>query len=41
MITDTQRRSQIVRKINQIPADKLKELDDFLSKLERRKYKKI
>ena len=34
MITDTQRRNQIVRKINRIPVDKLKELDDFVSKLE-------
>ena len=34
MITDIQRRNQIVRKINRIPVDKLKELDDFVSKLE-------
>ncbi len=34
MITDTQRRTQILRKINRIPVDKLKELDDFVSKLE-------
>lgn len=34
MITDTQRRNQILRKINRIPTDKLKELDDFVSKLE-------
>ena len=34
MITDIQRRVQIVRKINRIPVDKLKELDDFVSGLE-------
>jgi hypothetical protein len=34
MITDTQRRNQILRKINRIPLDRLKELDDFVSKLE-------
>ena len=34
MITDTQRRTQILRKVNRIPVDKLKELDDFVSKLE-------
>ena len=34
MITDTERRNQILRKINRIPTDKLKELDDFVSKLE-------
>jgi len=34
MITDIQRRNQIVRKIHCIPVDKLKELDDFVTKLE-------
>jgi hypothetical protein len=34
MITDTQRRNQILRKINRIPTEKLKELDDFVSNLE-------
>jgi hypothetical protein len=35
MITDTQRRNQILRKISRIPTNKLKELDDFVSKLEK------
>ena len=34
MITDTQRKNQILRRINRIPADKLKELDEFVSTLE-------
>jgi hypothetical protein len=34
MVTDTQIRNQILRKINRIPTDKLKELDDFVSKLD-------
>jgi hypothetical protein len=34
MITDTQRRNQILRRISRIPNDKLKELDDYVSKLE-------
>ncbi len=34
MITDIQRKNQILRKINRIPADKLKELDDFVSSLD-------
>ena len=34
MNTDTQIRNKLLRKINRIPADKLKELDDFVSKLE-------
>ncbi len=34
MITDTQRKNKILRRINQIPADKLKELDEFVSTLE-------
>lgn len=33
MITDTQKRQQILRKIYRIPSEKLKELDDFVSKL--------
>lgn len=35
MLTDTQIRNQIIRKIYQIPIDKLTEIDEFLSKLER------
>lgn len=34
MITDTQKRQQILRKIYRVPSEKLKELDDFISKLE-------
>ena len=34
MITDTQRRNQILRRISRIPKDKLMELDDYVSKLE-------
>jgi hypothetical protein len=34
MITDIQRRNQILRRINRIPKDKLKELDEYISKLE-------
>jgi len=34
MITDTQRRNQILRRISRIPKDKLKDLDDYVSKLE-------
>ena len=34
MITDTQRRNQILRRISRIPKDKLKDLDDYISKLE-------
>ena len=34
MITDTQRRNQILRRISRIPKEKLKELDDYVSKLE-------
>ncbi len=34
MITDTQRRNQILRRISRIPEDRLKELDDYVSKLE-------
>ncbi len=34
MITDTQKRNQIVRRINLIPKEKLDELDYYISKLE-------
>jgi hypothetical protein len=34
MITDTQKRQQILRRIYRIPLDRLSELDDFVSKLE-------
>lgn len=34
MITDIQRRNQIMRRISRIPTDKLKDLDDYVSKLE-------
>ncbi len=34
MINDTQIRNRILRKILRIPSDKLKEIDDFVSKLE-------
>ena len=34
MITDIQRRNQILKRISRIPKEKLKELDDFISKLE-------
>ncbi len=34
MITDAQIRNQLLRKIKKIPNDKLKELNDYISKLE-------
>jgi hypothetical protein len=34
MVTDAQRRNQILRRISRIPKDKLKELDDYISKFE-------
>jgi|GEM_PF-477082 len=40
MITDIQRRNQILRRISRIPKDKLKELDEFVSKLEQEINKK-
>jgi hypothetical protein len=40
MITNTQIRNQIFRKIKRIPADRLKELEMFLSKLEETTNKK-
>lgn len=33
MITDSQIRNKLLRKIQRIPSEKLKELDDFISKL--------
>ena len=35
MITDTQKRHLILRKIKQISSDKLQEIDDFVSSLEK------
>lgn len=35
MITDTQKRQQILSRINRMSMDKLTELEDFLSKLEK------
>ena len=40
MITDTQRRNQILKRISRIPKDKLKELDAYVSKLEQNISKK-
>ena len=40
MMTDTQRRQQILKKIYRVPSNKLKELDDFVSKLEQKTDKK-
>jgi hypothetical protein len=37
MITDAQRRNQILRRISQIPKDRLKELDEYISNLEQEK----
>lgn len=34
MITDTQKRNLILRRINRIPVEKLEELDNYISKLE-------
>jgi hypothetical protein len=34
MITDIQRRNQILKRISKIPKEKLKALDDYISKLE-------
>ncbi|MCF6269734.1 MAG: hypothetical protein L3J41_08495 [Melioribacteraceae bacterium] len=34
MITEKQRRNQILRRVNLIPKEKLKELDEYVSKLE-------
>ena len=35
MITDKQRRNQILRKIQNMPPDKLKKLQDYVNKLEK------
>ena len=35
MITDIQRRNQILRRISRIPKEKLKELEEYVSKLEK------
>jgi len=40
MMTNTQIRNQILRKIQRIPADRLKELEVFVSKLEETTNKK-
>ena len=40
MITNTQIRNQILKKIQRIPADRLKELEVFVSKLEETTNKK-
>ena len=34
MLTDNQIRNKIFRRISRVPKEKLKELDDFISKLE-------
>lgn len=36
MITDTQRRNRILKRISQIPKEKLKELDEYISNLEKK-----
>jgi hypothetical protein len=41
MMTDTQRRQQILKKLYRVPSDKLEELDDFVSKLEQNSDKKV
>lgn len=40
MITDIQRRNQILRRVSRIPKDKLKELDEYISTLENESEKK-
>jgi len=40
MLTDTQRRNRILRRISRIPKDKLEELDEYLSQLEQEIGKK-
>jgi len=40
MVTDSQIRNQIIRQIQRIPPDKLKELEDFISKLDQNIDKK-
>ena len=40
MITDKQRKNQILRRIQKMPPDKIRELDEFMSKLEQETPKK-
>ena len=40
MATDTQKRQRILRKIYQIPSDKLNEIEEFLSHIDKRPHKK-
>lgn len=40
MITEAKKRQQILKKINKIPLNKLKELEDFISILEQKINKK-
>lgn len=40
MITDIQRRNQILKRISKIPKEKLKALDEYISKLEHEPAKK-
>lgn len=40
MITDAQRRNQLLRRISRIPPNKLKELEEYISKLEQDKSQK-
>ena len=41
MLTDTQRRNQILRRINKMSSDKLKDLEKYVSKLEQETGKKF
>jgi hypothetical protein len=41
MTTETQRRSQIIRQIKRIPLEKLNELEEYLSKIEKENSRKI
>jgi DNA-directed RNA polymerase subunit F len=40
MITDKQRKTQILRRIQKLPPDKIKELHEFMDKLEQESPKK-
>ncbi|MCF7886691.1 MAG: hypothetical protein K9M80_09365 [Candidatus Marinimicrobia bacterium] len=40
MATDTQKRQRILRKIYQIHSDKLNEIEEFLSHIDKRPHKK-
>lgn len=40
MITDTQKRNQLLRRISKIPKDKLDELEEFIANLEKVTAKK-